>query len=384
MTHHQRNLLLLVLILTLAAAVLWWLTRPRPIEVTVATVSRGTVEQTVANTRAGTVKACRRAGLSPAVGGQIARLPVQEGQRVKAGTLLLELWNDDLRARLAVAGEQVRVNRARADAACHKAEVARRDAERIRRLHRRKLASDEQLDKAETAARAGADECRAARAQVKLAEAQRQVAAATLERTRLVAPFDGVVAEINGELSEYVTPSPVGVQTLPVVDLIATGCYRVSVPIDEADVAGVAPGLPARITLDAFGDERFPGTVRRVADYVLDREKQARTVDVEIDFDRKEDLARMRAGFSADAEIILGRHDGVLRIPSVAVVEDDKVYVLDEDAGVLHLQHFEPGLHNWDWTEMRSGLKPGQKVVTSVDRKGVADGVPAREKRQRK
>ncbi|RMG55155.1 MAG: efflux RND transporter periplasmic adaptor subunit, partial [Gammaproteobacteria bacterium] len=310
MTPHQRNLLLLVILLAAGASAIWWLTRPRPVEVGVAEVQRGTVEQTVANTRAGTVKACRRAGLSPAMGGQIARLPVSEGQRVKAGTLLLELWNEDLKARLAVAGRQIEVNRAQADAACHKAEVAGREAERIRRLHQRKLASDEQLDKARSAAEASADECRAARARVRLAEAQQQAASAELERTRLVAPFDGVVAEINGELSEYVTPSPVGVQTLPVVDLIATGCYRVTVPIDEADIAGVESGLPARITLDAFGDTRFPGTVRRVADYVLDREKQARTVDVEIDFDRQEDLARMRAGFSADAEIILGKHEG--------------------------------------------------------------------------
>ncbi|RMG51624.1 MAG: hypothetical protein D6717_12700 [Gammaproteobacteria bacterium] len=101
-------------------------------------------------------------------------------------------------------------------------------------------------------------------------------------------------------------------------------------------------------------------------------------MDVEIDFDRQEDLARMRAGFSADAEIILGKHEGVLRIPTVAVVDEDKVYVLDEDDGVIRLVRFSPGLHNWDWTEVRSGLQPGQKVVTTVDRKGVEDGAPAR------
>ena len=74
------------------------LSRPEPISVTVTTVERGDVESTVANTRAGTVKACRRAGLSPAIGGQITQLPVKEGDRVAAGELLLSLWHDDLEA----------------------------------------------------------------------------------------------------------------------------------------------------------------------------------------------------------------------------------------------------------------------------------------------
>ena len=83
----------LVLIIVAAGALTWHYTRSDPIEVVVKPVARGMVESTVANTRAGTVKACRRAKLSPSIGGQIARLPIREGDRVKAGDLLLELWN---------------------------------------------------------------------------------------------------------------------------------------------------------------------------------------------------------------------------------------------------------------------------------------------------
>src|SRR5690242_12604944 len=78
----------------------WWFTRPKAIAVTLVTVERGPVVATVANTRAGTVDACRRARLSPALGGQIAQLPVKKGERVAADALLLELWNDDLAAQL--------------------------------------------------------------------------------------------------------------------------------------------------------------------------------------------------------------------------------------------------------------------------------------------
>ena len=68
---------------------IWQKTRPKPVEVVVRPVIRGVIEKTVANTRAGTVKACRRAKLSPSIGGQIAHLPIHEGDQVKAGALLM-------------------------------------------------------------------------------------------------------------------------------------------------------------------------------------------------------------------------------------------------------------------------------------------------------
>ena len=87
-------------IIAAIALAVYWFSRPDPIEVRLATVDRGLVESTVANTRAGTVKACQRAQISPSIGGRIDSLPVDEGDRVEAGEVLLELWNDDLEARL--------------------------------------------------------------------------------------------------------------------------------------------------------------------------------------------------------------------------------------------------------------------------------------------
>ena len=61
------------------------------------------IEETVANTRAGTVMPCRRAKMSPAMGGQIASLSIKEGDQVEQGAVLLELWNDDLKAEVRLA-----------------------------------------------------------------------------------------------------------------------------------------------------------------------------------------------------------------------------------------------------------------------------------------
>ena len=126
---------ILILIVVAAGGAIWHYTRPDPVAVRVKPVGRGIVERTVANTRAGTVKACRRAKLSPSIGGQIAKLTIREGDTVKAGDLLLEIWNQDLVAEVQLAESEAEAARARAKAACLKAEVAQREANRLVKLH---------------------------------------------------------------------------------------------------------------------------------------------------------------------------------------------------------------------------------------------------------
>lgn len=378
-----RRTLITVLLLALLAGWAWWTTRPEPVSVTVTEVERGKVEKTVVNTRAGTVEACRRAKLSPSAGGQIASLPVREGEHVEHGQLLLELWNKDLTAQLALSRQEAASADASARARCIEAEQARREADRLQKLLGRKLVSEEQVDQAMSAAAAGDAACEAARASAAVSEARIGVTEATLEKTRLTAPFDGVVAEINGELSEYVTPSPIGIPTPPAIDLIDNRCFYLTAPIDEVDVADIRIGQEARVTLDAFGDRRFAGRVRRIADYVLDIEKQARTVDVEVEFSNPEDIAQLLAGYSADVEIILEVRPDTLRVPTEAVFDSNRVYVFLPDGKVVETREVETGIANWDDTEILSGLDQGELVVTSVDREGLADGVAARRSQDR-
>jgi len=369
--------IVLVLIIAAIAVIIWFFTRPKPVEVVVKPVGRGIVELTVANTRAGTVKACRRAKLSPSVGGQIAKLPIREGDTVKEGDLLLEIWNQDLVAEVQLAQSEAEANRARARAACLKAEVSQREADRLVKLYHKKVASEEKTDKAVTDAKALGADCNAAKASVLMSEARIGVVKANLDRTRLIAPFDGVIAEINGELSEFVTPSPIGIPTPPVVDLIDNTCFYISAPIDEVDVPKIAPGMTARVSLDAFGDRRFPGKVRRIAPYVLDREKQARTVDVEVEFTMPEDIRKMMAGYSADVEIILDVRQKTLRIPTSAVLDGNRTFVYLPGDKVIKARTFKSGISNWNYTEVISGLIPDELVVINVDAAGIKDNTAA-------
>ncbi|WP_260843196.1 efflux RND transporter periplasmic adaptor subunit [Sedimenticola selenatireducens] len=376
----SKSLFIIILIVAIAISATWYLNRPKPLSVTLSSAETGLVEKNVSNTRAGTVQACRRAKLSPGTGGQIAQLDIHEGDQVKQGQLLLQLWNKDLMAQIKLSEAEARVAIANARAACLQAEVSRREADRLQRLHKKGLVSEEAIDKLSTEAEARKADCESANASSRVAADRVEVNRSYLERTQLFAPFDGIVAEINGELNEYVTPSPPGIATPPAVDLIDNSCFYMEAPIDEVDASKIKIGQPARVTLDAFDKRNFPGTVRRIAAYVLDREKQARTVDVEVEFSHADDIKQLLAGYSADVEIILETKENALRIPTEAVIEENQVYVLLKDTGTIEKREIEVGLSNWDHTEVVSGLKLGERVVTSVDVEGLEDGALAKEK----
>jgi HlyD family secretion protein len=289
----------------------------------------------------------------------------------------LELWNDDLVAQTALAESEAASSESRAKSACLQAEVAQREANRQIKLRRSGSASEEQADKTITRAQSLQAECKAARASIQTSRARVGVAKANLKRTRLTAPFSGIIAQINGELSEYVTPSPIGIPTPPAVDIVDVSCFYVTAPIDEVDAAAIDVGLPAIITLDAFGDRHFSGRVRRIAPFVLDREKQARTVDVEVEFTRPEDFKHLLAGYSADVEIVLDDRKNTLRIPTHAILDGKRVFVYLPERSVIQERSIQAGLSNWEYTEVVSGLKPGEQVVVNVDRSGIADEAPA-------
>lgn len=369
----MKRLGIIIALAAVAVAAVWYLNRPETIEVTLVTVERGPVSATVSNTRAGTVDACRRAGLSPASGGQIVSLPVAEGDYVEQDQLLLELWNDDLRAQLELTRRESAAAESRAAEACVTADFAQREANRLTRLLEDGLASEDDTDRAVGMAESTAAACQAARDSAQVAAANIEVTEAALERTRLLAPFAGTIGEINGELGEFVTPSPVGIPTPPTVDLIDSRCLYISAPIDEVDAPQVRQGLPARISLDAFGDRTFSGHVRRVAPYVLDVERQARTVEIEAEIDDP-DKSALLPGYSADVEVILASEEDVLRIPTSLIVDDSQVYVYDEGLGQIELRTIDIGISNWEFTAVTGGLRAGDRVVSSIDRDGVEDG----------
>ena len=370
----MRKWMLRALLPAAAVLLLVWLGwfRSDPVPVRVAPVERARVEATVTNSKAGTVQARRRAKLSPEVGGRVAELPHRAGERVEAGAVLLRLDDSSPRAQLQLALETLRVAEASAAEACIARDRASRALGRQRSLAERQIVSDDLLDELESAFRASEASCAARSAEVDRAKAAIEAARTELEKFALRAPFAGVIAEQDVEVGEWVTPSPPLLLAPPAFDVIDPSSLYVSAPLDEVDSARIRVGQPAKVTVDSYRGQIFEGRVVRVAPYVLDVEAQNRTVEVEVELADAERAAQLLPGTSADIEVVLEARDAVLRIPTAALLEGDRVLVADD--GRLEERAVEIGLRNWDYAEVASGLEEGQAVVTSLDREEVRAG----------
>jgi HlyD family secretion protein len=348
---------------------------PKPVPVLVTEVASGQVEETVTNSRAGTVTARRRAKLSPEIGGKVVELPYREGDVVEQGAVVLRIEDSAQRARLELSERDLEAATAERERACLTAERTAREYQRMERLAAEQIVSTDLLDEIESRREASRAACRAAVAGESRARAAVGVASADLAKTVLTAPFNGVVAEVATEIGEWTTPSPAALPVPPVIDILDPASIYISAPMDEVDSARIQTGQQARITVDSHRDQSFTGTVRRVAPYVLDIEEQNRTVEIEVVFEDQEFASRLLPGTSADVEVILDVKDDALRVPTAALLEGGRVLVLDN--GVLREREIEIGLRNWDFTEVISGLAKGGLVVTSLDRAEVEAGVEA-------
>lgn len=345
---------------------------PKPVPVSAYKVAKGRVEQTVTNAKSGSVKARMRAKLSPEIGGRVVEVGAREGQRVKAGDLIVRLEDSEYRAALDLAERAAKAGVAAREEACMSAELAGRDLERNRELSRQGIISESMLDQFENAREAADARCRATGAEVERLLAAVEVARATLRKTVLVAPFDGVVVDLTTEIGEWVSPSPPAVPIPPVADILGAGSIYVEAPIDEVDAGRLAIDQQVRIRLDPFPDESFPGRLTRIAPFVRDIEGQNRTVEVEAELDDAQAARRLLPGTSADIEVILDARDAVLRIPAHALLEGNKVLVVEGKK--LVAKSVTPGLRNWEFVEISGGLAEGELIAVSLDRPEVKDG----------
>jgi len=346
--------------------------RAKPVPVTAHRVQMGRVEDTVVNSRAGTVQSRLRSEMSPGIAGLVVEIPARKGTRVSKGDVLLRLDDVEQKAQVQLAMRTLDAARAMAEQARLEADHAERQWKRTQDLARSQVVSETAFDVDQTRALTTQAAVLAAKARIQEAEASLDAARALLEKTVITAPFDGVVLDVTTEVGEWISPSPPGVPIPPVLDLIAPRALYVSAPIDEADVARIRVDLPARLTLDAFRGRSFDAKLTYVSSFVETRQEQNRTLRVEAVFEEATLPDNLLPGLSADIEVILDAHTNVLRIPTYALLENDRVLVVQNDR--LEERTVTTGLHNWSFTEIRSGLSAGELVVVSLDRLEVKAG----------
>lgn len=343
------------------------LIHPRTLAVDRVAAGFGTVENLVTNSEAGSVRTRAVARLGAERPGRVVSIPGREGTAVKANQVVLALDASTAEARLAVA----RRDREAADAAHQvthaNAELERRRHERIEALRSRALASDEAVEEVRARRLAADAELAAAEARLKSATSAERLARDELEHHVVRAPFDGVITRRFVEVGESVAAGQV---VLEIADL---GRLYVTAPIDERDTGGLRPGQEVRVTVDALPGVKWPGRLTRLASVVDETRDQNRTLEVEADFLPAPGIEGLRPGMTADLEVVLERREGVLRVPSSAVLDGRRVWTIEGDRAAT--RDIVPGLRNWEWTEVLSGLPEGTPVITSLDQPGLAPRV---------
>ncbi len=371
-TRWGRFLVILVLLAGVAALLRFTWFRPTLVPVTTHVVDSGRVEDTVVNSRAGTVQSRRRAGMSPGIPGLVTAIPAKKGMRVKQGEVLLRLDDSEHQAQVNLARRSLEAAEALAEQARLEASLADYVSKRTQTLVRDNVVSETAWEQDRTRALTAEATRVGAAARVREAEASLQVAQALLDKTVIQAPFDGVVLDVTTEVGEWISPAPPGVFLPAVVEVIDPDALYIEAPIDEADVARIRLELPVRVTLDAFRGRAFEGTLTYVSSFVEARQEQNRTLLVEAVLKERELPPNLLPGLSADVEVILDARENVLRIPTYALLEGGRVLVVEH--GRLVEKGVTTGLRNWSFTEISAGLAPGEQVVVSLDRPEVKAG----------
>lgn len=292
----------------------------------------------------GLIEAWNKNNITPDVGGKIAKIYVEEGERVQKGQLLAELDTKAIRLQL----EQ-------AEAAYAVAEASQRDAQRTRermeRLKSENAVSQQQYEQVTLA-------FDAAEAQLQQARAALNLANHNLDVSIMKAPFNGVIASKNAEVGDVINPLMGGFSpSSGVLTLMDFSRVKIEIEVSSRDIARIAKGMTALIHVNAFPDRVFQGKVSIVN---LTADPMTKKFGVQITADNP-DLS-LRPNTFGRVALEVSTHEDALVIPQNAVLENKYVFVAQDDDTVM-IKEVTLGLQNSDMVEVVSGIEAGDLVV---------------------
>lgn len=331
--------------------------------------TRPLVQRVVAS---GEVDSQSLAQVGSEITGVVAARHVREGDEVEAGDLLLELRDDEQRARLreAEAALQQLIDSTRPQAqatlreAQHNLEQASRELKRRETLFERKLLASEPLEqarRAELTARVIRDRARFAAAALAEGGSEEQVlrqrleaARATLAKTRIHAQVTGIVQTRDVEPGDLVQPG----RTL--LSIARSGSSEILLPLDEKNLAPVRLGQAASIIADAYPERVLPARVSFIAPAV---DTARGTIDVHLDLLQPADF--LRQGMTVSVNIETGRRDQALVLPNDALRarSGPRAQVLRVRDGVVERVDVRLGLLGTALSEVVEGLTTGDLVL---------------------
>jgi HlyD family secretion protein len=392
--------------------------RDKPIPVTTDKAFRTNITQIV--TATGKIQPEIEVKIAPEVSGEIIEIPVKEGQLVRRGQLLLRIKPDSYRAQ--VESQQAALSGARAASVRNRAELskAESDYKRIQQLYQGGLTSESDRNAAKTAYDSAKAALDGAMYQIAQAEgALRQINEA-LSKTVIYSPTDGTISSLTSRVGERVvgTSQFAGTEVMRIADL---NNMEARVNVNENDVVDVKVGDAARISIDAYPDREVRGIVREIASTALTRNAgtQEEVTNFEVKISIPDRTVRLRPGMSATADIETATVNNVVAIPIQSVTvrstdttlspeeqerqrvkeqeqekSDNRADVTNEtlekqkeralrlklqrvvfikNGDKVRMQKVETGIADNTFIEIKSGVKPGDEVVsgsyTAISRK---------------
>jgi HlyD family secretion protein len=390
------------------ALILFLILRPTPRTYAYVTAPAETGEVVSRVTASGKLRALNTIKVGAEVSGQITDVYVDFNSPVTKGQVLARIDTTRTRARVqqaraqvalaeaSLAQAQASVSRTQTDIAIQEREYARRAS-----LAERGFVSKSGLDTAQSAlasARAGirtsTAQASSARAQIAQATAELSSALLDLNRTTIVAPASGVI--INKLVEPGATVAS-NFQTPNLFEIAAdTTRMQVEASVDEADIGQVRDGQAVRFTVDAYPGQRFAAVVRQIRKAATETQNVVSYLVI-LDVDNKD--GKLLPGMTANVEIVIGRRANVTRIPTTALrfrprpgdrsggdkappAGTPQVWIATASPFAPARRVVKLGLQSEDFTEVLSGVKPGEKVLVrsrSTEKKTTDDAADAEE-----
>ncbi|MDP2193142.1 MAG: efflux RND transporter periplasmic adaptor subunit [Alphaproteobacteria bacterium] len=259
--------------------------------------------------------------------GRIKSISFEQGTAVQKGDTLIEFEDTDLKAR---------VSRAKAEL-----QVKQLEFNRVQQLFNQKIESQKKFDEASGA--------------LAMAQAQLEEAEANLLKAKIVAPFDGVAGIID--FSEGATVQ----NNQDLLKIVDESSMKIEFRVPERHVDDVGPGQIIELRVDAFKEQFFKGAVESV-DSAVDTDTHS--LNVRGSIENKD--GQLRQGLFVNLDVVTGEQGDVLQIEETAIhVKNDQEFVYVIEKGKAIARGVLTGHRENGKIEIRSGLKPGQLVITA-------------------
>lgn len=376
----RRNLLLVSLALIIVVVVLAVLNggKEQAITVQTETVSRRTITSIVQAT--GKIQPEIKVKISPEVSGEIIELPIKEGQQVNRGQLLARIKPTTFEAAYEQGMASLNATKARMEQSRANLITAKAEFNRSKDLLAKNLISQQDFEQIEARYQVAGANLNAANYEIRATESQLKQLSESLRKTSVLSPMGGVVTSLISQLGETVvgTSQFSGTEMMTISDLAA---MNAEVEVDENDVVNIQIGDKANVTIDAYPNRTFRGTVVEIANSA--KLKGAGTQEQSTNFDVKIRLddfsgADLRPGMSCTAKIETETKENVMAVPMMAVTrresrdaksdslkksEDLPMLVFVNDKGKAKAVTVKTGVSDNQYVEVLSGLKGDEEVI---------------------